>query len=120
MFAYLNNTIHTSINDNKEENLMSKYTESMIATLRASAPLDLQKAHALAEEWPDVGYRSIIAKAKSLGLEYIKAEPAAKKAKDSGPTKAAILASLRARLALPEREGDLTKAELETLLEALA
>ena len=99
---------------------MTKYTDPMIATLRASAPLDLQKAHALAEEWPEVSYRSIIAKAKSLGLEYIKAEPAAKKAKDTGPTKAIILASLRTRLDLPEREGDLTKAELETLLEALA
>jgi hypothetical protein len=99
---------------------MSKYTETMIATLRASAPLDLQKAHALAEQWPEVGYRSIIAKAKSLGLDYIKAEPAAKKPKDTGPTKAAILASIRTRLALPEREGDLTKAELESLLEALA
>ena len=99
---------------------MSNYTKPMIATLRASAPLDLQKAHTLAEKWPEVGYRSIIAKAKSLGLEYIKAEPASKKAKDTGPTKAIILASLRTRLDLPEREGDLTKTELQSLLEALA
>ena len=91
------------------------YTDSMVAKITAAAPLDLAKSHILAAEL-GVSYRSVIAKAKSLGLEYIAKAPAAKKAKSDEPTKAAILGNIRAALALPEREGDLTKSELETVL----
>ena len=91
------------------------YTESMIAKITASAPLDLAKSHVLASEL-GVSYRSVIAKAKSLNLEYIAKAPAAKKAKSTEPTKAAILTGIRSALALPEREGDLTKTELEAVL----
>ncbi len=95
------------------------YTETMTAKIIASAPLDLAKAHALAAEFGDVSYRSVISKAKSLGVEYIAKAPAAKKAKSNEPTKAGILAGIRSALALPNREGDLTKAELETVLSNL-
>lgn len=92
------------------------YTDTQISKLRASAPLDLAKAKTLAAEM-GVSYRSIISKAKSLGLDYIKLEPAAKKsaAKDT-VTKAVINNGIRKALGMAEREGDLTKAELETVL----
>jgi hypothetical protein len=48
--------------------LMSNYTETMIARLNAEAPLDLAKAQALSAEFGNVTHRSVISKAKSLGL----------------------------------------------------
>jgi hypothetical protein len=99
--------------------LMSNYTETMIARLNAEAPLDLAKAQALSAEFGNVTHRSVISKAKSLGLEYVKAQPA-RKAKTDEPTKADILRGIRLATALPDREGDLTKAELSTILMAIA
>ena len=99
--------------------LMSNYTETMIARLTAAAPLDLAKAQALSAEFGNVTHRSVISKAKSLGLEYVKAQPA-RKAKSDEPTKADILRGIRLATALPDREGDLTKAELSTILMAIA
>ena len=99
---------------------MSKYTNPMIEAIRSASPLDLSKAHALANSdlfaKADVSYRSIIAKAKSLGVDYVKAAPAAKAPRDQEPTKAHYLAAIRKALALPERSGDLTKAELVNVL----
>jgi transposase len=99
--------------------LMSNYTETMIARLNAEAPLDLAKAQALSAEFGNVTHRSVSSKAKSLGLEYVKAQPA-RKAKTDEPTKADILRGIRLATALPDREGDLTKAELSTILMAIA
>ena len=56
------------------------YTPEMVATIKAAQPLDLAKAKALGAQL-DRGYRSIIAKAKREGFEYIsKPAPAKKKA----------------------------------------
>ena len=108
---------------NQKVNAMSKYTNPMIDKIRSAAPLDLSKAHALANSdlfaKADVSYRSIIAKAKSLGVDYVKAAPAAKAPRDQEPTKAHYLAEIRRSLALPERNGDLTNAELIRGLENL-
>lgn len=46
------------------------YTPEMELAVRSAAPLDLAKAKVLATEL-DVSYRSIIAKAKQLKVEYI-------------------------------------------------
>lgn len=89
------------------------YSEKMVATLRAAAPLDLAKAQALGAEF-GVSYRSVISKAKQLGVEYIKQAPAAKKAKADGPTKAELLARIRGKIGT-DREGDLNKEELERI-----
>lgn len=97
---------------------MSKYTDQMEAAIRAAAPLNLAKAKALAEQFATVSHRSVISKAQSMGLEYVKAAPAAKASR--GPTKADILAEIRTAMALPPREGDLTKAELSALLMEIA
>ena len=93
---------------------MSNYTDNMVAAIRSAAPLTLAKAKALASDFGTVSHRSVISKAKSLGVEYVKAAPAARK--ERGPTKADYLREIRTALALPEREGDFTKAELMTVL----
>tara|TARA_B100000035_G_scaffold312202_1_gene323169 strand:+ start:318 stop:590 length:273 start_codon:yes stop_codon:yes gene_type:complete len=90
----------------------------MEAAIRAAAPLNLAKAKALAEQFATVSHRSVISKAQSMGLEYVKAAPAARASR--GPTKADILAEIRTAMALPSREGDLTKAELSALLMEIA
>ena len=94
---------------------MSNYTDAMIARIKASAPLNIEKARELAAEF-GLSHRSVISKAKHLDVEYT---PAVRKAasKDTGPTKAETLASIRLALSLPEREGDLTKAELVRVAE---
>ena len=108
---------------NQKVTTMSKYTNPMSEAIRSAAPLNLSKAHTLANSdlfaKADVSYRSIIAKAKSLGVDYVKAVPAAKAPRDQEPTKAHYLAEIRRSLALPERNGDLTKAELVSVLENL-
>ena len=104
---------------NQKDYAMSNYTETMVAQIKAAAPLNLAKAQALSAEFGNVTYRSVISKAKSLGVEYVKAAPAAKKSRDDAPTKAQYLAAIRKGLALPDREGDLTKAELAAVLESI-
>ena len=91
------------------------YTDAMVATLRKNAPLNLEKAKQLAGEM-GVSYRSVISKAKQLGVEYVKAQPATKKKDSAEPTKAEILTAIRTNLGLAERDGDLTKAELAEIL----
>ena len=98
--------------------MSTTYTEKDCAILAKAAPLTFEKAGELAAELGKT-QRSIIAKAKSLGLDYIpKAKPVS--TKDKGITKAALLAEIRSKLSLADREGDLTKAELESVLEAIA
>ena len=92
---------------------MSDYTPEMVAAITKAAPLTFEKAQEIAASdmfsRAGKGYRSVIAKAKP-----------AKKSVDNGPTKAATLSAIRAALALPDREGDLTKAELSAVLENIA
>lgn len=102
------------------KNMTTSYTPEMIKAITDSAPLDLVKAHALSAQFGNVSYRSVISKAKSLKIEYVSKAPAAKKDKAAGPTKIVVLAAIRGKLELPTREGDLTKTELETILEALS
>jgi len=96
---------------------MSQYTETMIAKLRAAAPLNLAVAKDLAADF-GLSHRSVISKAKHLGLEYVKAPAKAKAIR--GVTKAELTDAIRRAVDLPEREGDLTKVELDRILEHLA
>jgi hypothetical protein len=67
------------------------YTPEMIAALQAQAPLDFVKAQALAVSL-DRNVRSVIAKAKREGIEYIsKPAPAKKKA---APSKADMVTAI--------------------------
>ena len=60
----------------------SVYTVEMIETMTAQAPLNAEKCAALALEFGNgITSRSVIAKAKSAGIDYtVKAAPARKKA----------------------------------------
>jgi len=95
---------------------MSNYTPAMVAKLQAAAPLNLSVAKDLAADF-GVSHRSVISKAKHLGLEYVKASPKARVAK--GITKAELTDAIRQAVALPDRAGDLTKAELDVVLSNL-
>ena len=95
---------------------MSNYTPAMIAKLQGAAPLNLEIAKDLAAEF-GLSHRSVISKAKHLGLEYVKAAP---KAKAVGITKAELTDAIRKAVALPDRSGDLTKDELSIVLSNLA
>ena len=71
------------------------YTTEMVATIKAQQPLDLAKAKALGLEF-NKGYRSIIAKAKKEGFEYIsKPAPAKKK---SAPLKIDLILAIASAL----------------------
>ena len=95
---------------------MSNYTPAMVAKLQGAAPLNLETAKDLAAEF-GVSHRSVISKAKHLGLEYVKASP---KAKAVAITKADLTDAIRKAIALPDRSGDLTKAELSVVLSNLS
>lgn len=86
------------------------YTPEMIAAIEAACPLDLAKAKAVAEEIGKT-YRSVIAKAKSLGLVYVSKPAPAKKAK--AITKVERVAIISARMNA-NLEG-LEKAPVSTL-----
>lgn len=95
------------------------YTDSQVARMTEMAPLNLTKAHALASEF-GVSYRSVISKAKQVGIAYEKAAPAAKKAKEANAvTKAELTARIRSKIGT-NREGDLVKEELEKICEFFA
>ena len=94
---------------------MTTYTDSMVAELSNNAPFDYSKAEIFAGRY-NVSVRSVISKVKSLGLEYTPKPKASRKRGDAGPTKAQVLSDIRAHLGLPDREGDLTKAELLVIL----
>ena len=98
---------------------MSNYTPEMVARINAAAPLNLAIARELATDF-GLSPRSVISKAKSLGVEYVKAAPVKRAAKADTPTKAEYLAAIRKGLALADREGDLTKAELSAVLASIA
>lgn len=94
------------------------YTDFETAAVVAAAPLTYDSAVALAEKLGKT-HRSVIAKAKSLGVEYTPKAKPVKSTVDTGPTKAELLAAIRSRLGLAEREGDLTKAELVAIQAAM-
>ena len=101
---------------------ISKYTQSMIDTMAAQAPLNAEKAAAIAAmpEFKLVNVRSIIAKAKRERIEYIpKPAPAKKKA---APSKADMVAAICAAVDTDSLDGleKATGAALNKLLSSLA
>ena len=93
------------------------YTDKETAAIVAASPLTFEAAQELAEELGKT-QRSIIAKAKSLGVEYI---PKAKPAKRTpGIRKADLIAQISAKTG-QDMDGlsGATFASLEKLLEVL-
>ena len=97
----------------------SIYTTDRVAALTAAQPLNWAKCQQFASDWGTTP-RSVQSKSASLGLEYAKLQAKPKAAKADEPTKAAYLRDIRAALALPDREGDLTKAELAAIVVSIA
>ena len=94
------------------------YTAEMVALLEQSAPLDFDKAQALGKEL-NRSVKSIIAKAKREGIEYIrKPAPARKK---SAPTKADLVGAICKGLDLDDCQGleKATGSALSKLLSAI-
>ena len=94
------------------------YTEAMVATLKTSAPIDYAKAQALGKEL-NRSPKSVIAKCKREGIEYIsKPAPARKK---SAPTKADIVSAICSGLDLDDLNGleKATGSALSKLLSAI-
>jgi len=95
------------------------YSDDMIAAIRAAAPLTFEGAQALEKE---IGksYRSIIAKAKSLGVEYV-AKEAPKKRVTGAISKGEIVAAIAGAVGVDSLEGleKATGASLAKLREAL-
>jgi len=94
------------------------YTPEMVATLTANAPLDYTKAQALGKEMGRSA-KSIIAKAKREGIEYVsKAAPARKK---SAPTKSDIVSAICSGLDIDDLAGleKATGSALSKLLSAI-
>ena len=75
---------------------MSKYTPTMIEAMRTAQPLNLEKAQSFSAEW-GVSYRSIIAKALSLGLTYEKKAAVSSSSSDR-PTKADLVREIERSL----------------------
>ena len=96
----------------------SIYSPDRIAALTAAQPLNWAKCQQFASDWGTTP-RSVQSKSASLGLEYAKIVKAVKASKADEPTKADYLRDIRAALALPDREGDLTKAELAAIVVAI-
>lgn len=88
--------VGNSASDQKRENFMSTYTPKAIATLEAAQPLNIEKAKAIASDL-GVSYRSVISKAKQLGLEYVAKTAATKTvATEAKETKADIVSQISA------------------------
>ena len=95
------------------------YTAEMVALLEQSAPINFDKAQALGKEM-NRSVKSVIAKCKREGIEYIsKPAPARKK---SAPTKADIVSAICNGLDLDDCQGleKATGSALSKLLSAIA
>jgi hypothetical protein len=95
------------------------YTPEMVAVLKAAQPINYAKAQELAKQL-DRGVRSIIAKTKREGFDYIsKPAPAKKKA---APSKADMVAAICAAVDTDSLDGleKATGSALNKLLSSLA
>ena len=107
--------IHTSLTT-KDDKTMSNYTPEMVAKIEAAAPLNLSVAKDLAADF-GLSHRSVISKAKSLGVEYVKAAPAAKR--PTGASKADLVAAIQKATTADDLDG-LEKATARALSNLLA
>ena len=111
--------IRTSLTTKDDKNMsknMSKYTPEMIAKIEAAAPLNLSVARDLAADFR-LSHYSVISKAKSLGVEYVKAAPAAKR--PTGASKSDLVAAIQKATNADDLDG-LEKATARALSNLLA
>ena len=103
----------------KEKTMTKNYSETQVQAIIDAAPLDFEKAQALAIQL-DKSHRSVISKAKSLGVEYIGKTAAKKRGIGKPDLVLAIAKSMN--LEANELEGleRATARSLERLLEHMA
>ena len=103
----------------KEIETMSNYTETEAQAIIDSAPLDFNSAQALAKK---IGkpYRSVISKAKSLGVDYVSKTATKKRGPNKDLLVDAIAKALNIESALIEGLERATAKSLDRLLEHLA
>jgi hypothetical protein len=87
------------------------YTSEMVSEMAAQTPLNLEKAQALSIQL-NRSVRSIIAKAKREGIDYVSVKPTAKRVK--GQTKAQMVEAIAEKVNADSLEG-LEKAPAITL-----
>ena len=87
------------------------YTPEMVSEMAAQTPLNLEKAQALSIQLGR-SVRSIIAKAKREGIDYVSVKPVAKRVK--GQTKAEMVKAIAEKVNADSLEG-LEKAPAITL-----
>ena len=107
-------TMKSTNQSNKCEVQMTKtvnYTPEMVSEMAAQTPLNLEKAKALSIQL-NRSVRSIIAKAKREGIDYVSVKPVAKRVK--GKTKAELVAVIASKVGADSLEG-LEKAPAITL-----
>ena len=101
---------------------MSKYTTQMEAELASATPITFEMATDFAEKWADkdVSVKSIVAKCKHLGIDYIPKTPK----KTSGITKSQLVKRIEAQLAMESDSlyglNNATMASLNSLLKVIA
>ena len=90
----------------------------MLSQMRKASPIDYAKAISLSNDF-GIPTRSVIAKAVSMkDVDYT---PKPKQAsKQAGVTKLQLVASIRQKLNLPPRDGDLTKDDLVIIAKSVA
>ena len=94
------------------------YTDKECEMIVATEPMTFDAAIILAAE---IGksHRSVISKAKSLGVTYIPKAKAKPKDTANGPTKVQLMETIRKFLDLPAKEGDFSKLEIVAIYRAL-
>ena len=98
--------------------MASRFNDEVLGAMRASAPLNMEKATAIADQFGEKP-RAIIAAAIRAGIEY---QRAAKRSKDGSPvqSKDDIVSAISARLGVDLTGLEkATKASLGALLDAI-
>ena len=101
---------------------MSNYTPKMLDAMNALAPLDNDAVKDLADNnglFSGVNANSIRSKAVALGIYKAASGNIAKSKSATGMTKQSMVDAIRASLDLPDRAGDLVKADIDAIFAKL-
>jgi len=99
--------------------MASRFESEVLDAMRSNAPLNLEKAKAIAAQFGEKSYRPIVAAAIRAGIPY---EKAAKRSKDGSPVvrKEALVDAISDKLGV-QLDGleKATKTSLQVLLNAI-
>jgi len=120
MLAFFKKFMHNTLNGSKGQTLktqelknMSNYSDNMVAEMMEIGAFTFESASAYADKYPALSTRSVVSKAKSLGLEYTPKVVAKGVVKIR---KSDVVAEITSELNLTDGELDsLVNAKAETL-----